>query len=66
VAGVKRERSPSTAVASNWLVAGIILTLLSVAYACRMKSEESMLLTAFGEKYRDYMASTWRLVPWVF
>jgi protein-S-isoprenylcysteine O-methyltransferase Ste14 len=50
----------------NWLVAGIILTLMSVAYACRIRSEESMLLTAFGEKYRDYMASTWRLVPWVF
>jgi protein-S-isoprenylcysteine O-methyltransferase len=50
----------------NWLVAGIILMLLSIAYACRMKSEESMLLTAFGEKYRDYKASTWRLVPWIF
>ena len=50
----------------NWLVAGIILALMSVAYTCRMRSEESMLLTAFGEKYRDYMASTWRLVPWVF
>jgi protein-S-isoprenylcysteine O-methyltransferase Ste14 len=50
----------------NWLAAGTILTLMSVAYAYRIRSEESMLLTAFGEKYRGYMQSTWRLVPWVF
>jgi protein-S-isoprenylcysteine O-methyltransferase Ste14 len=50
----------------NWLVTGIILALMPVAYACRISSEESMLLTAFGERYRDYMASTWRLVPWLF
>jgi protein-S-isoprenylcysteine O-methyltransferase Ste14 len=50
----------------NWLVAGIILTVMSFAYAYRIRSEESMLLTAFGEGYRHYMACTWRLVPWVF
>jgi protein-S-isoprenylcysteine O-methyltransferase Ste14 len=50
----------------NWLVAEIILTLMSIAYTYRIRSEESILLTAFGEKYRDYMASTWRLVPWIF
>src|SRR5215813_12192758 len=38
----------------NWLVAGIIVILMSVAYAYRIRSEESMLLTAFGETYRDY------------
>ena len=48
------------------LAAGIILTLMSAAYAHRIRSEESMLLTAFGDKYRGYMRSTWRLVPWVF
>ena len=50
----------------NWAVAAIILSLMSVAYAYRIKSEESMLQTAFGDKYRGYMQSTWRLVPWVF
>jgi protein-S-isoprenylcysteine O-methyltransferase Ste14 len=50
----------------NWLVAGTILALMSAAYAHRIRSEESMLLTAFGDKYRDYMQSSWRLVPWVF
>jgi protein-S-isoprenylcysteine O-methyltransferase len=50
----------------NWAVAAIILSLMSVAYAYRIKSEESMLQTAFGDQYRSYMRSTWRLVPWVF
>jgi protein-S-isoprenylcysteine O-methyltransferase len=50
----------------NWAVAAIILSLMSVAYAYRIKSEESMLQTAFGDQYRSYMRFTWRLVPWVF
>jgi protein-S-isoprenylcysteine O-methyltransferase len=50
----------------NWAVAAIILSLMSVAYAYRIKSEESMLQTAFGGQYRSYMQSTWRLVPWVY
>ena len=50
----------------NWAVAALILSLMSVAYAYRIKSEESMLQTAFGDQYRSYMRSTWRLVPWVF
>ena len=50
----------------NWAVAAIILSLMSVAYAYRIKSEESMLQTAFGDQYRSYMQFTWRLVPWVF
>ena len=50
----------------NWAVAALILSLMSVAYAYRIKSEELMLQTAFGDQYRNYMRSTWRLVPWVF
>jgi protein-S-isoprenylcysteine O-methyltransferase Ste14 len=50
----------------NWLVAGTTLALMSAAYARRIRSEESMLLSAFGESYRVYMASTWRLVPWLY
>ena len=50
----------------NWAAAAIILSLMSVAFAYRIKSEESMLQTAFGDQYRSYMQSTWRLVPWVF
>ena len=50
----------------NCAVAAIILSLMAVAYAYRIKSEESMLQTAFGDQYRSYMQFTWRLVPWVF
>ena len=50
----------------NWAVAAIILSLMSVAYAYRITSEESMLQTAFGDQYRSYMQATWKLIPWVF
>ena len=50
----------------NWAVAAIILSLMSVAYDYRIKSEESMLQTAFGDQYRSYMQATWKLIPWVF
>jgi protein-S-isoprenylcysteine O-methyltransferase len=39
----------------NWAVAAIILSLMSVAYTYRIKAEESMLQTAFGDQYRSYM-----------
>jgi protein-S-isoprenylcysteine O-methyltransferase Ste14 len=39
---------------------------MAVGYAYRIKSEESMLLAAFGERYRNYIASTWRLIAWIF
>ena len=40
----------------NWAVAAIILSPMSVAYACRIKSEESMLLAGFGDGYRRHSA----------
>ena len=50
----------------NWAAAAIVLGQMSVAFACRIKSEESMLQTAFGDQYRSYMQATWKLIPWVF
>jgi protein-S-isoprenylcysteine O-methyltransferase Ste14 len=49
----------------NWLSAVIVASMMTVAYAYRIRSEESMLLMGLGERYRNYMASTWRLIPWV-
>jgi protein-S-isoprenylcysteine O-methyltransferase Ste14 len=43
----------------------MMASVMAVAYAYRIRSEESMLLTGLGERYRNYMASTWRLIPWV-
>src|SRR5262245_37807492 len=39
----------------NGAVAAIVLSVMSVAYAYRIKSEESLLQAGFGDQYRSYM-----------
>jgi len=51
---------------ANWAVALAITLLMVVAYGYRIAAEEAMLLGAFGDRYRGYMARTWRLVPFVY
>jgi protein-S-isoprenylcysteine O-methyltransferase len=51
---------------SNWAVASAVALLTAVAYGHRIAAEEAMLLGAFGGRYRQYMARTWRLMPYVF
>ena len=50
----------------NGAVAALVLSLMAVAYAYRIQAEESLLQAGFGDQYRSYQQSTWRLVPWVF
>ncbi len=51
---------------ANWLCALIVGMMMAVAYWNRMLAEESMLVEAFGEEYRQYMRRTRRLVPFIF
>jgi protein-S-isoprenylcysteine O-methyltransferase len=51
---------------ANWAVALAIAVLMVVAYSYRIAAEEAMLLGAFGDRYRAYMARTWRLIPYVY
>jgi protein-S-isoprenylcysteine O-methyltransferase Ste14 len=51
---------------ANWAVALAIAVLMVVAYRYRIAAEEAMLLGAFGDRYREYMARTWRLIPYVY
>ena len=51
---------------ANWAVALAIVLLMVVAYGYRIAAEEAMLVSAFGGKYREYMARTWRLIPYVY
>jgi len=44
-----------------FLVVGIFAILLA-----RIKSEEALLASTFGEEYEAYRRRTWRLVPWVY
>ena len=45
-----------------WLVA-LIGPLLFAAYAYRIRAEERMLASQFGEAYQGYRSRTWRLLP---
>jgi protein-S-isoprenylcysteine O-methyltransferase len=51
---------------ANWAVVLAIALLMVVAYSYRIAAEEAMLLGAFGDRYKEYMAHTWRLVPYVY
>jgi protein-S-isoprenylcysteine O-methyltransferase len=51
---------------ANWAVALAIALLMVFVYAYRIAAEEAMLVGSFGDRYKDYMARTWRLVPYVY
>jgi protein-S-isoprenylcysteine O-methyltransferase Ste14 len=55
------------AVASgNALCVGVVMILLAVAYAYRIRLEERMLVAELGAPYEEYRKRSWRLVPFVF
>ena len=51
---------------ANWAVASAIAPLMAAAYSYRIAAEEAMLVGAFGGRYKEYMARTWRLIPYVY
>jgi len=51
---------------ANWAVASAVALLMVVAYSYRIAAEEAMLVSAFGGRYEEYMARTWRLIPYVY
>jgi protein-S-isoprenylcysteine O-methyltransferase Ste14 len=45
-------------------IAGVLLTVLLVpVLVARIRSEETLLASQFGEEYAAYRARTWRLIP---
>jgi len=49
----------------NWAGLLALLACGALGYAYRIRVEESALLVALGEPYKEYMTRTWRLVPFV-
>jgi protein-S-isoprenylcysteine O-methyltransferase Ste14 len=48
-------------------VAGLAgLIGFGLLYFIRVGREEQMMLDTFGAEYRDYMARTKKLIPWVY
>nr|HID14197.1 hypothetical protein [Anaerolineae bacterium] len=61
---------PYSDLRGHWasIVGGLALSLVLIVPALwlRIRQEEAMLLIEFGDEYREYMARTWRLIPFVF
>jgi protein-S-isoprenylcysteine O-methyltransferase len=50
----------------NWGSLVALLAPVSVVFWWRMRIEERALLETFGERYRDYMRRTRRLIPFTY
>jgi protein-S-isoprenylcysteine O-methyltransferase Ste14 len=48
---------------TNWAVALVLSLLMVVVYSYRIAAEEAKLLGAFGDRYKECMSRTWRLLP---
>ena len=42
------------------------LALIAIAGDLRARAEEKVLLTAFGDRYREYMKRTYRFIPGIY
>jgi protein-S-isoprenylcysteine O-methyltransferase Ste14 len=51
---------------SNWVAGMAGLIGFAVLFFLRVDKEERMMLDVFGPKYRAYMASTKRLIPYLY
>jgi protein-S-isoprenylcysteine O-methyltransferase Ste14 len=51
---------------NNWFIFVWITLSSIIVYHYRMRSEEQMLVQAFGESYINYKKHTWRLIPWLY
>ena len=50
----------------NWAATAVVLVPIFTAFVRRMNVEENALAQALGDKYRDYMRRTDRLIPGVY
>jgi protein-S-isoprenylcysteine O-methyltransferase len=50
----------------NWAALAALGVPPLVVFLWRMRIEEDALVAAFGERYRDYMRRTWRLIPFIY
>lgn len=55
------------AISSSSFIAVIInIILFFLVYSYRIKIEERVLITLFGEQYRQYQSKTWRIIPFLY
>jgi protein-S-isoprenylcysteine O-methyltransferase Ste14 len=54
---------PLGLISANWLVGGAWLAMTGLGVACRIRTEEALMVGRFGDRYRAYMRRTGRLFP---
>jgi protein-S-isoprenylcysteine O-methyltransferase Ste14 len=50
----------------NWVAGPAGLVGFGVLFFGRIRREEEMMISAFGDEYRAYMRRTARVVPWIY
>ena len=50
----------------NWAGLLALLGVMALAYAYRISVEETALVRALGDRYKQYMTRTQRLIPFLF
>ncbi len=50
----------------NWIAGPAGLVGFGILFFGRVRREEEMMITAFGDHYRAYMRRTARVVPWLY
>ncbi|MED0936958.1 hypothetical protein COE20_14715 [Bacillus cereus] len=51
---------------SSFIAVFINIILFFLVYSYRIKIEERVLITLFGEQYRQYQSKTWRIIPFLY
>ena len=50
----------------NWIAGPAGLVGFAILFFGRVRREEEMMISAFGDEYRTYMRRTARVVPWIY
>lgn len=51
---------------ANWIAGPAGLVGFGILFFGRVRREEEMMISAFGEEYRSYMRRTARVLPWIY
>ena len=51
---------------SNWAIGLVGLIGFAILFFLRVDKEERMMLEVFGQRYRDYMERTKRIIPYLY
>ena len=51
---------------ANWLSLLVIVVPITWVFSYRIRVEERALTEHFGDSYRTYCSSTYRLIPWIY